>query len=308
MLTRNHNPHILIRLVFAAILLVLTIGVPMRVKARVHPAQADRNRSLDVQPAAHGRDAMENVPKTALRSNTPGRVHVGAFIGGEPLRATEAVTTFLPTAFRDYCPNSFSDDFSNVASGWPIEDTAEDSVGYENGMYRMRIKNVYIWSGVTPGVTVGDSYRVQVDVKNDGPYGPYGILFGRSQSGWSEFYALFVHLDGFFQIWRYKSGLADPWILLKSGNSGQGNGLLKVERNGASIRAFINGNLLADITDDTYRGPRKVGLIISSFEKPYDPSTNALFDNFFVCGTVSAAGITEFGLSPVPLHSAHDSR
>jgi hypothetical protein len=94
-------------------------------------------------------------------------------------------------------------------------------------------------------------------------------------------------------IWRYGSG---GWVLLTWGTSGAINGgtatnRLKVERNGSLIKAYANDQLLTIVSDGSYTGSRRLGLIATSYA---EPNVDIRFDNFKVY-PLSCGGIT--GLS-----------
>jgi hypothetical protein len=58
------------------------------------------------------------------------------------------------------------------------------------------------------------------------------------------------------------------------------NDQLMIERDGALIRAYANGQLLETITDNSFIGNGRIGLIASTFDYA---NVDARFDNFEVC-------------------------
>lgn len=82
-------------------------------------------------------------------SNSDGLVEQGAWVDNLVIRGYYGTTSFLPVALRNWTVvlPGFTDDFSNVASGWPraiyYRGTAPDGpvldVNYDSGNYRMKI-------------------------------------------------------------------------------------------------------------------------------------------------------------------------
>ena len=106
--------------------------------------------------------------------------------------------------------------------------------------------------------------------------GSCGLMFGISDD-WGDFYSFEVAPNGY---WRILKKAADTWQYLGSGSSGHINGggaanRLKVERYGSRISAYVNGNLLASVSDSAYTGSRYVGLIAQSADQS---NVDARFD------------------------------
>lgn len=212
-------------------------------------------------------------------------------------------------AYRIYCPlitkpclPLYSDDFSNPASGWPAEDTDDILYEYNNGEYRILVRPDQ-WGAIAhPGFQSSD-YVVSVNLRNpNGVYGSYGIAFGLA-GDFSTFYTLEIYPDGWYGIYRW-----DPndIVTLSEAYSpaiyqGSATNSIKVERNGASIKAYANGQLLASVTDGTYTGSRYIGLAVFSYDQP---NVDIRFDNFTVysidCGTVNSASGTTNGSQASP--------
>jgi len=208
---------------------------------------------------------------------------------------TQSYMGFCPVVVRS-CTPLFSDDFSNPASGWPAEDTGEHLYEYNNGEYRILVRPDQ-WGAIAhPGFQASD-YAVSVNLRNpNGVYGSYGIAFGLV-GDFSTFYTLEIFPDGWYGIYRWDP---DDIVTLSEAFSpaiqqGSATNSIKVERNGASIKAYANDQLLASVTDGTYTGSRYVGLAVFSYDQP---NVDIRFDNFTVssidCGTViSASRITD---------------
>ena len=209
----------------------------------------------------------------------------------KPLTFTPAYTSYLPIIVRN-CPVQFTDNFSNPGSGWPVQNTGNVLYEYLNDEYRILVKNANSWFVAGPGVKPAN-FTVAVEVRNaTGIDGSYGLVFGGSDNV-SQFYTFEIFPDGVYEIWRYNSG----WTLLTGGSSasinpGTATNRLAIERNGSLITAYANGQLLTSLTDGTFTGPRHVGLIVSSYNQP---NVDARFDNFTVCGSLTANTLGSVG-------------
>jgi len=205
---------------------------------------------------------------------------------------TEINPLFLPCVSK-MCPPLFRDDFSNPASGWPKGDTGNTLFEYINSEYRILIRPKNWYSIARPGFQ-STNYRVSVDLRNiDAVMSSYGIAFGITQD-WSGKYTLEIYPDGWFGIYRY-----DPdgsiEILAEDSSSaiqqGTATNHISVERNGASIIASANDQLLASVSDSTYIGSLYLGLINYTFG--YE-NADIRYDNFRVdsltCNAVQSLG------------------
>jgi uncharacterized repeat protein (TIGR01451 family) len=196
---------------------------------------------------------------------------------------------FLPCVHKP-CPPIYEDNFNNPNSGWPVEDDGEIGYEYLNGEYRILVRPAPGFALARPGFQAND-YRVMVDVRNlNSVMGSYGILFGVAQD-WSSFYSLEIYPDGWFGIYRYDPYDIIPLAEAESAAIHQGSAVnqLKVERDGSSIRAYANGQLLAEVTDYNYTGSRYIGLGVFSYK---EANLDIRFDNFMVypvsCGTANS--------------------
>jgi hypothetical protein len=110
--------------------------------------------------------------------------------------------------------------------------------------------------------------------------GSYGIAFGIAED-WSTFYTLEIYPHGWYGIYRYDPGAVVPLsdafspVILQGSATNQ----IKVERNGSSINAYANDQLLASVTDSTYTGSRHLGLVVFSYDQT---NVDIRFDNFTV--------------------------
>ncbi len=197
---------------------------------------------------------------------------------------------FLPLTLNNYCPILYADDFSDPGSGWPEFDDGEIKFAYENGEYRILVRPLSSVAGASSGYKATD-FVVVGDVRNaTGVYGSYGLLFGLSDD-WSQFYTFEIDPDGNFYVYKYSSG---DWTEMYDGWSGAiltgtATNRIMVERNGSIINVYANGVLLASVSDNSYIGSRRVGLVVFSYDQNH---VDVRYDNFVVysvaCGVTAA--------------------
>lgn len=174
----------------------------------------------------------------------------------------------------------YADDFSDPGSGWPVADSGKVLTEYSGGKYHILVRQTQWASGIGPGFRASD-YTVSVSVQNiSGSFGTYGLAFGISKN-WKSLYSLEINPTGSYGIYRYDPGKVVTLIEAPSGAilPGTATNQITVVRNGASISAYANGDLLTQLTDDTYMGSLDLGLIAISYN---DPNVDILFDNFAV--------------------------
>jgi uncharacterized repeat protein (TIGR01451 family) len=181
---------------------------------------------------------------------------------------------------RKPCPPPYADNFSNPSSGWPVGDVENYRTEYLGGEYRILVRPTEWWVGARPGIQAAD-YTATVDLRNPGGLvGYYGIVFGIAQD-WSSFYSFVISSNRNYAILRYDS---NDWVVLSQGytsaiHQGSATNRIKVERDGASIKAYANGQLLISLTDSSYTGSRYIGLNVISSDLA---NVDIRFDNFTV--------------------------
>jgi len=206
-------------------------------------------------------------------------------------------SVFLPCILRNYCAPLYLDDFGSSGSGWPIQDAGDVAYEYLSGEYRILLRSTNWSAAATPGFAAAD-FVVEADVRNAGAaYGTYGLLFGLS-GDWEEFYEFEIGPDGFFAVYKYDHSV---WTGMASGSSGAVNtgaagNRLKVLREGATIKAYANGTLLATLSDSSFAGSRRLGAIAFSYG---EPNVDVRYDNFTVYP------ITCTGLAGLPPHGQY---
>ena len=211
---------------------------------------------------------------------------------------------FLPVILKP-CSPLYADNFSNPNSGWPVGDDGKNRVEYLNGEYRILVRPKQWGLFVRPGFQAVD-YSVAVDLRNvNRTIGSYGIAFGIS-ADWSTLYTLEIYRDSWFGIYRWDPD--DIHVLSEAPSTaiigGKAVNHIKVERNGASIRAYANGQLLAEVFDGSYMGTRYVGLVAFSYS---ESNVDIRYDNFSVY-SIRCARFNSLSCTPVDGITAPDSK
>lgn len=174
----------------------------------------------------------------------------------------------------------FQDEFENNASGW---DRLANDVGimdYDQGGYRMLIRQpqMNFWS--TPEVELRD-VRIETDVtKLNGPSENRAGLMCRYQNG--DYYFFIISNDGFYAIGKFIGGQT---VLLGQSEMQASEMIqedtvnhLRADCIGDSLVFYINYNLIAGAQDaDLSAGD--VGVLAGSFAQP---GVDVLFDHFVV--------------------------
>ncbi|MCC6299780.1 MAG: hypothetical protein IT314_10810 [Anaerolineales bacterium] len=174
----------------------------------------------------------------------------------------------------------FQDDFENNASGW---DRLANDVGimdYDQGGYRMLIRQpqMNFWS--TPETDLRD-VRIEADVvKLNGPEENRAGVMCRYQNG--NYYFFVISNDGYYAIGKF----IDGQTTLLGNNEMQASEMiqsdsvnhLRADCIGDSLTFYINYNLIAGAKDsDLASGD--VGVLAGSFAQP---GVDVSFDNFVV--------------------------
>jgi len=204
---------------------------------------------------------------------------------------------YLPIVMRNFnprypCPAYYTDDFSDPDSGWPVDDDTNRRYAYTGGQYQIWVKNPSQGWLVTPGAKATDFTAAVSARRASGSSGGYGIVFGLNED-WSEYYEFDIGPNN-YSIWRYDGS----WTALRgwTASSAIGTGTswnrLKVIRNGANITVYVNNQYLTTVTDSSFTGLRRIGLLAYS---PSSGSLDARFDDFSLypasCGA-DAAGVS----------------
>ncbi len=200
-----------------------------------------------------------------------------------PQPATETPISSGPIAGPGFDPNSppFFDDFSNPASGWNRERTADYVRDYENGNYRIQVNKTKWALMANPNKNFAGEVIVEVDAAKVG--GPDKNGFGvicRYQDE-NNYYRFMISSDGLMVISMKKNGAwsnlsSDVWEPSNAINLGSASNHIRAECIGDSLKLLVNDQLAASASDSSFTSG-DVGLIASAYDIP---GVDILFDNF----------------------------
>ena len=136
-----------------------------------------------------------------------GRCDIGAYEydpNNNPL-----TNIYLSSLSNAYCPALYSDDFSDPASGWPVNTTNPDyRLEYLNGKYRMLLSEPNSWVVSGPDL-IASEYVLSVDAVNtSGVDGTFGFIFAASDD-LEQFYTFEIDLGNYY-VYRYHLWQLDP--------------------------------------------------------------------------------------------------
>jgi hypothetical protein len=173
------------------------------------------------------------------------------------------------------------DDFSDPGSGW-LERSNGDEWWYENGEFHGLVKGSYylVWQGY-PGKVFSD-FDLEIDARKvDGPNGAgYGLAF--RSAGWDSTYVFNITGDGNYTLFKIVDGQRSDVVGWASApdiiNRDNSTNHLRVVCQGSHIWCYVNGQLLADVMDESHAE----GEIGFSFETQEAPDLHVAFDNIVV--------------------------
>ena len=216
---------------------------------------------------------------------------------------------YLPLIMRQAAPipPTASDDFCNVGSGWPDNDTDGYSLHYLAGppcQYQIRI-NVDNWFAAATAMWQAADFTLESLVRLDATrVGGAGLLFGLN-SDWSRFYILGIGTNGKYWLSRFEGG---GWTNVTPSAATTnidmaGENRLKLVSEGSRFTLYLNGSLLTSVDDGASHSGR-VGLYaegMTGFDARF--RNVALWSQTIVSAEQSAASAeasAEGGGLPVP--------
>ena len=175
----------------------------------------------------------------------------------------------------------FKDDFSSTTGGWDRYKSAEGTMDYDGGAFRILVNalQVNFWS--TPHQDFSD-VRLEVDAgKIAGPDENRIGLICRYTG--DEYYFFVVSSDGYYGIGIFKSGaitLLGQSEMRSSDQIRKGIAVnhLRGDCSGGTLTLYVNGVQLAQAQDPTLKHG-DVGILAGTFSQP---GVDVIFDNFVV--------------------------
>ncbi len=176
----------------------------------------------------------------------------------------------------------FSDDFSDVSSGWDTVRTDDGITDYENNAYRIyvNVDTNDVWAN--PGLSFGDVH-IAVDATKTG--GPDDNDFGvqcRYQDV-DNFYFFIISSDGYYGIGKVANGEQQliGMEALEASDAilqGEATNHIEAECKGDQLTLWANGVKLYATQDSDYASG-DVGLMAGTYDIV---GTDISFDNFLV--------------------------
>jgi S1-C subfamily serine protease len=161
----------------------------------------------------------------------------------------------------------FSDDFSDLNSGWDVWGDASGGVGYREGGYRVEVTQQNLFVTSLAGKNFSDMV-VQVDVRVDKPVGDsdFGVVCRYQDE--NNFYAVEISEDGFYTIWKRFEG--ENFSLIDFQHSGfiptdPGTHQMLVSCVGNTITLYVDGELVAEAVDTSFSSG-DLGFIVGTWD------------------------------------------
>ena len=180
---------------------------------------------------------------------------------------------------------SFTDDFSDPSSGWPISENAEFKYGYKDGKYVIILKKAnLIFFALAPIANLSSEYTMQSDMELVNGTGSYGFVFDYLNS--NNFYILQVNPTfQFYEIWR----MIDGWenvtdIIYEPEFINQSFNYVRLVKKGNKVKIYLNDNLLSEIEIGSQSEGIRIGIYTATIlDGSYLPFVSQ-YDNFKVSG------------------------
>jgi len=175
----------------------------------------------------------------------------------------------------------WADDFSDPSSGWQAQSDASADVSYSDGVMRVLVKwpNSFAWASAER--EFGD-FHLSVDAAQvAGPDdNEYGVQVRMKDN--RHLYRFSISGDGYYRIVKLDGEkevvLGDDWTEADAIRTGVAVNHLEVICQGTTLTFRVNGELLAEVEDSSYR-EGDIGLYAGSF---FEPGVEVNFDNLEV--------------------------
>jgi hypothetical protein len=231
----------------------------------------------------------ENLKGTPARLRRAGVFGVLlAFVSLACVCSTENLPGFLKNILQKETPTSLpgtvvlQDDFSDPNSGWEEDVFDTGSLGYSQGKYVVTstYPSTAIW-----GVAGQDYTDVVIEVEATQVRAPasnnndYGVMCRVKLSG--DGYSFNISGDGYYSIQKMTDNAFSDlvgWTESSAIRKGNSTNRLGVVCQGNHLSLYVNGTLLAEVTDNAY-SEGDIALSATTYE---DQATEVQFDNLVV--------------------------
>jgi hypothetical protein len=163
----------------------------------------------------------------------------------------------------------FADDFQDAESGWDVFSGDDQTVGYEDGQYVLRVNKVNWMTWGNAYQRFEDGVLVEVDAtKLDGPDdNSYGLVFGYQDEG--NFYRFEISSDGYYRFGKHVDNEwieVIPWTTSDLIVQGEATNRMSAAMRGGRLAFAVNGEVLTATEDDSF-ADGDVGLVAGSFDE-----------------------------------------
>ncbi len=163
----------------------------------------------------------------------------------------------------------YQDNFADQSSGWDDAFDTYTTKQYGGDRYHIEVRAPDLFAWGLSNRNISDFVLEVKARQEDGPDNNcYGVIF-RYQDP-DNFYRFDVTGDGFFLLSKFVAGrwltLVD-WTTSPAIHRGVAENTLRISCLGQSISAYVNGQLVASVLDDTFR-QGDIGLFAGTFDQP----------------------------------------
>jgi len=178
----------------------------------------------------------------------------------------------------------YQDKFTDTKSGWPHHQTANSTMDYANGGYRINVTTTDLLAFATIGKSFQSDVSVEADAtKTAGPDDNYiGVVCRYVDE--NNFYFFAISSDGYAGIAMYK----DDTMSILSGsqfdsssavNQGAATNHIRADCVGSTLTLYVNSTQVTSITDSTFSSGGDAGLLARANGTS---GVDILFTNFVV--------------------------
>ena len=178
----------------------------------------------------------------------------------------------------------YQDDFETNSGNWILESDMDAEATITEGQLRLAINspNLVAWAELSGHKF--DDFVLEVDASQlAGPDdNSYGVIFRMKEQ--TEFYRFDVSGDGYYEFSRRNDDEANPWTSITEWldsdaiHKGASTNQIKIEAEGDHFSFYVNGQLVVEADDNSYRSGG-VGLDAGSFS---EAGVQVAFDNLTV--------------------------
>lgn len=205
-----------------------------------------------------------------------------------------SVSSLLPGGNSGSQPSGsnalFSDDFSDVDSGWDRINKDYKITDYDGeGGYRIWVNETQFDVWATPYQNFSGPIAIEVDATKIG--GPddndFGVICRYTEDTTAQtfsFYYFIISSDGYAVIGRVLNS-EQQWISSESMlasdaiRKGFATNTIRAVCAGSNLELFVNGTSVASVSDSSIPEGGDIGLMAGTFS---EPGTDILFDNLTV--------------------------